>query len=239
MSNNKQSNKIKLILDWLSKKFDEFIFHSNKRTDFQNSKWYVIIALLSSIIWLLIWLYTLIIPISNIMFDVNNLSKDISSIKYNYASVYNEQFEKTSKTSWWELIKKYISSLNSGQYQIACSLISTLHCTMYDVKWFTNWVENKKRYLTVKLNDWETLINTWDTWINLENTKINIWCAEVQYYMNTETRSVKEIRQYYISNRPDKNKEIWKILCEYAEKDWNNRTKAICWYELENKVCTR
>lgn len=223
-------------LIWIYIKFKN---HLNNKAEIQNKNWYVLIALMSSTIWLIIWLYTLIIPISNILNDVNVLTKDISDLKYKYSSVYNPQDEDTSKLTWWKLIKKYINSLNIWKYQKACSLISTLHCTMYDVIWFTNWVDSKKTYLTVTLIDWEKLVDTWDTWINLENTNINIWCSEIEYYMSIENDPVKEVRQYYILNRPDWSKEIWKILCEYAEKKWENRTSQICWYISKKRVCDR
>jgi hypothetical protein len=223
----------------MSNIYIKFKTHLNKNTEIQNKNWYVLIALISSIIWLIIWLYTLLIPISNILNNVNTLSKDVNDLKYKYSNIYNPQIEKTLNISWWELINKYINYLNIWKYQEACSFISTLHCTMYDVIWFTNWVEDKKKYLTVKLMDWESLIEVWDTNVKLENTKIDIWCWEFEYYMNTEKNPVKEVRQYYILNRPDGSKEIWKILCEYAEKKWEDRTSQICWYQLENKKCHR
>jgi hypothetical protein len=209
----------------------------NKNVSYQNNNWYVLISIISSALGLLISIYTLLVPISNILANVNTLTKDISELKYSYTSVYNPQDIDTSRFNWWKLISKYITSLNIWDYQLACSLISTLQCTMFDVKWFTNWVWDKKRYLTVKLKDWEKLIKTWNSWEKLENTNIETWCAKIEYYLGTEDTAVNEIRQYYILNRPDWKKEIWKILCEYADKNWEERTKQICWYIVQKKVC--
>lgn len=240
MMNKKiDTSKFKKIFKLLNEKLNILWIHLNKDVWFQNKKWYVLIALLSSILWLLLWLYTLIIPISNILSNVNSLTQDINELKYNYTDIYNPQEINTQKMNWWEIIEKYINSLNIWDYQNACSLIWTLKCTMFDVKGFTNWVSDKKRYLTVKLKNWEKLVNIWNSWTELENINTEIWCWEIEYYLWTENRSVKEIRQYYILNRPDWKKEIWKILCETAEKNWEDRTKQICWYVTENKLCNK
>jgi len=237
----KNINKIILVLKL---KFKLINNHLNKEVKFQNKNWYVLIALLSSILWLILWLYTLIVPISKILINIHSLTDDINDLKYNYTDIYNPQDINTEKLNWGEIIEKYIDFLNKWDYQNACSLISTLQCTMFDVKWFTNWVWDKKRYLTVKLKDWEMLINTWDSWKKLENIKTDIWCWEIEYYMNTEDRPIKEIRQYYILTRPDWKKEIWKIISEKAEKlmqDWTyqDRTKQMLWYIPENRFCSK
>lgn len=238
------SKKFHKIVLWFKSKIVVLKKHLWKDVKFQNKNWYVLIALLSSILWLLIWLYTLIIPISNILTNVNSLTNDVNDLKYNYTNIYNPQDINTEKLNWWEIIEKYIDFLNKWDYQNACSFISTLQCTMFDVKWFTNWVWDKKRYLTAKLKDWEKLIKTWNSWEELKNIKTEIWCWEVEYYINTEDRPIKEIREYYILTRPDWKKEIWKIIWEKAEKlmqDWTfqDRTKQMLWYIPENKYCSK
>lgn len=234
------SKKNSIIKEFLSK----IKIHLDKKVDFQNKYWYVLIALLSSILWLLLWLYTLIVPISNILSNVDTLTKNINELKYNYTDIYNPQDINTNKLTWWEIVEQYINLLNKWDYQNACSLISTLQCTMFDVKWFTNWVWDKKRYLTVKLKDWEKLIKTWESWEKLENTNTEVWCWEIEYYMNTEDRPIKEIRQFSILTRPDWKKEIWKIISEKAEKlmqnwEYQDRTKQMFWYITENKICSK
>jgi hypothetical protein len=195
--------------------------------------------LISSTIWLIIGLYTLLIPISNILNNVNLLKDDINNLKYNYINIYNPQTIDTDSLNWWKIIWKYIDFLNLWDYQNACSLISTLQCTMYDVWGFTNWVSDKKKYLTVKLRDWEKLVKVWDSGEKLENINTEIWCWKIEYYMWMEDRVITEIRQYNILTRPDWKKEIWKIMCEKAVKDWNDRTIQMCGKVLEKKICTK
>ncbi|NVP17241.1 hypothetical protein HUU51_00845 [Candidatus Gracilibacteria bacterium] len=234
------SKKNSIIKEFLSK----IKIHLDKKVDFQNKYWYVLIALLSSILGLLLGLYTLIVPISNILSNVDTLTKNINELKYNYTDIYNPQDINTNKLTGGEIVEQYINLLNKGDYQNACSLISTLQCTMFDVKGFTNWVGDKKRYLTVKLKDGEKLIKTWESGEKLENTNTEVWCGEIEYYMNTEDRPIKEIRQFSILTRPDGKKEIGKIISEKAEKlmqngEYQDRTKQMFGYITENKICSK
>lgn len=213
----------------------------NKAVEFQNKKWYVYISLTASII----TVFTLFAFVINLWNKITSLSEDVDKLQYTYTNVYNNQDAiNTSRLDWWKIIRTYIDSLNWWDYQTACSLRATHECTMYDVTWFTNWVQDKKRYLTIKLRDGETLKDTWYSWEELKNTNTEIWCATVERYINNEDRLIRETRQYYILTRPDKNKEIWKILTEKAEKDmWNwqlqDRSEQMLWYVMENKICNK
>ena len=230
---------IKNIQKFLGKKLTKTLDYLCSNAKVHNYRWYVFTAIICTIIWMFVWFYSVLMPISKIQEEVEVLWQDIKDIKYNYDIVYNPQDINTKEKTWWEIVELYIDLLNSWDYQNACTLVNTTKCKMYDVKQFTQWVEDKKRVLTAKYKDWENIIRIWNPEVKYENIKTEVWCWEVEYTYNTEDRPIREIRQYYILTRPDWSKEISKELSEKIEKDWKDITVSALKYSLENTICIK
>lgn len=191
-----------------------------KDTTVANKNWYVWGSFGLAVFGVGISIYTLWVPVQQIQTDIQDL-------QYSFNEVYNAQTIDTSDLDGGELIEKYYAYLNSADFQNACSLLSLRMCTLYDVSEFTQWVQDKSNYLTVKLRDGERLVKVWYSGQNLENTDSEIWCAETSFQMNYEEEEIKNIWQYSIATRPDGNKEIRRSLCEYAEKSGEDRSSQM------------
>ncbi len=200
-----------------------------KPSSFANHNWYIVLSLILSIVGVVISAWTLLVPVSNIQTEIQNL-------QYDFQKVYNVQDVNTSKLNGGDLIKKYYEYLNSNDFQKACSLLSIRMCSLYDVAEFTKWVEDKNRYLTVKLRDGEKLEKVWFSGQRLENTNSEIWCAKTSFQMNYEKENVEQVWQYTIAVRPDGNKEIRRSLCEFAAKNGENRSSQMA-CDSQPKFC--
>lgn len=214
-------HKLKKIRLWLS-----------KTTNTASKIWHVwlaVIGAISSLAGVFLTLYVWQFPIQ----EIQTVQEEIRDAKYDFTKVFNDQTLKTENMSGGELIKEYYKFLNSAEYQKACSLRSTQKCTLYDEKKFTDWVEAKNRYYTIKLFDGERVEKVWFSGEKLETTNNEIWCAKIRYRINSEVVDIVQTNQYNIAKRPDKKKEIRRILCEGELK--RGLPTANC--QQESKIC--
>ena len=208
------------------KKLKTWIFSETKIASLNWHAWLSVFGAFFSILGvgltLVIWKY-----------PIQEIQQEIKNAKYDFTKVFNEQAIDTSKMNGNEIIQQYYNFLNPGDYQKACSLRATQECTLYDVNKFTQWVDNQKRYLTIKLNDGERLEKVWFSGEKLENTNAETWCARLSYRMNSEIVDVSKVNQYAIATRPDRKKEIRKILCEGEVKRGVSTNNC----KMESQVC--
>jgi hypothetical protein len=200
-----------------------------RETKVATQKWYVWLSLIVGIMGLIVSLWALLIPIQKIQ-------NEIADIKYDFAKVFNQQTIDTSAMKGDEIIKVYYDFLNSGDYEQACVLLSTQMCSHSNGQELTKWVDDKKRYNTIKLKDGEKLEKTWFSEIQLKNTESEIWCGEISFTMSTEDKPIKQINEYTIAPRPDGNKEIRRTLCEHASKNGEDRSAQMKCY-VNPKPC--
>lgn len=170
------------------------------------------------------------------MFQVKEVQDQLADIKYDFPKAYNEQKIDSSDRNWWELLMNYFEWVNKGEYENACSLLSTFQCSMYDVSLFTERVNNKKRVNTIKYLDWEKLIKVWNGDVKYENINWELRCGKVEFTINYEKDPIYQIRQFTIITRPDWGKEIRRSMCESAYKNWENRSEQMnC--NAQVKIC--
>ncbi len=202
-----------------------------KKSLVNNMKRYVRLSLILAILWVFLSLYAIFYPIQNIQ---NN----ISELKYDYPKIYNKQLIDTSKMSWDEIIITYFNSINNWDFEKACSLITTRHCSMYDVNLFTQWVKDKRRKYFVEYQDWIEVEEVKYSWVTTKNTKQEIRCVKEKLRINNQSSYIYQTQQYYIIPRPDWWKEIWKTVCEkiFKENRWDiTKNIRTCW--VEKNIC--
>lgn len=131
-------------------------------------------------------------------------------------SRYNPRDIDTLKLSGRWLLEKYFSAIQSGEYRLACSLLSNTICNAKrDIFSFSQFLE--------KINGWYQVKSI--TPAMEQKTTEAIYCIEYSYTLKSDLnpRPITEFFQYRIKRRPDWSEEISARVCEKIIKDGRER----------------
>ncbi len=131
-------------------------------------------------------------------------------------SRYNPRDPDTLKLSGRGLPDKYFSAVQSGEYRLACSLLSNTICNAKrDIFSFSQFLE--------KINGWYQVKNI--TPAMEQKPTEAIYCVEYTYTLKSDLnpRPITEFFQYRIKTRPDWSEEISARVCEKIIKDGRER----------------
>lgn len=131
-------------------------------------------------------------------------------------SRYNPRDPDTLKLSGRGLLDKYFSAVQSGEYRLACSLLSNTICNAKrDIFSFSQFLE--------KINGWYQVKNI--TPAMEQKPTEAIYCVEYTYTLKSDLnpRPITEFFQYRIKTRPDWSEEISARVCEKIIKDGRER----------------
>lgn len=129
---------------------------------------------------------------------------------------YNPRTVDTLKLHGRELLDKYFSSIQSADYQTACSLLSNTLCNARrDIYSFSQFLGKTSGGYTVKSI----------TLASEQKPTEAIYCVEYTYTLKADLnpQPVTEYFQYRIKGRPDGADEISARVCEKVVKDGRER----------------
>lgn len=148
------------------------------------------------------------IPPTTSTVNVINPNADISR--------YNPRDPDTLKLSGKTLLDKYFSAVKSGEYRLACSLLSNTICNAKrDIYSFSQFLEKINGGYQVKSI----------TQAREQKPTEAIYCVEYTYTLKSDLnpQPVTEFFQYRIKSRPDGAEEISARVCEKIIKDGRER----------------
>ncbi len=131
-------------------------------------------------------------------------------------SRYNPRDQDTLKLSGRGLLDKYFSSIQSGEYRLACSLLSNTICNAKrDIFSFSQFLEKMNGGYQVKSI----------TQAQEQKPTEAIYCVEYTYTLKSDLnpQPVSEFFQYRIKSRPDGSEEISARVCEKIVKSGRER----------------
>jgi hypothetical protein len=189
--------------------FSSWSWWKNK-VDFQDTRWYVWIALVASIIQI---------------YSVIQTRQDVKEIKDSIQWVYNiQQVWFTEDMSGKDVINTYFELLSKQDYQSSCSMETKKRCQQTNSEQLAQYAIDKKRVWFAKYEDGEHLRDIWKAKIQPENDMLETWCVKVNFRIKWEDSDIEQIHRYDILTRPNDQKEISSVLCEKAFKNWQDRT---------------
>ncbi len=206
-----------------------------EKVTFQNTKWYVmlwlittLIGILTIIVWVFVQIWTLV--------TVSDTQKDIKDIQ-NY-TLYNDQsWISTKWLSWEEFFQLYFDLLSKEDYVNVCWLESKRRCDKSDFQKLTQYWVDKNRVWFTKWNDWEHLKEIQLATKQPDAKNLESWCVKTEYTLKWETTSVTQLMRYDILTRPTWEKQIATSLCEKTIKNGEDRTKQM-WCGQSN-ICNK
>jgi len=131
-------------------------------------------------------------------------------------SRYNPRTTDTQQLRWRQLLDKYFQSIQSADYQTACSLLSNTLCNARrDIYSFSQFLS--------KINGGYTVKNI--SLATEQKPTEAIYCVEYTYSLRADLnpQPVTEYFQYRIKTRPDGADEISARVCEKIVKDGRER----------------
>lgn len=131
-------------------------------------------------------------------------------------SRYNPREIDTLKLSGKSLLEKYFSAIETGEYRLACSLLSNTICNAKrDIFSFSQFLG--------KINGWYKVKSI--TQAREQKTTEAIYCVEYSYTLKADLnpQPITEFFQYRIKTRPDGWEEISARVCEKIIKDGRER----------------
>lgn len=193
---------------------NHWIRSSNENVNFQNTKWYVWLALIASIIQ--IWTF---IKVTDTQTDIKNIQAD---------TLYNDQnWIITKWLSWEDFFQMYFKFLGKEDYINACWLESKRRCDKSDFQKLTQYWVDKNRVWFTKWNDGEHLKETWLANNQPDAKNLESWCVKTEYTLKWESNPVIQLMRYDILIRPTGEKQIASSLCEKTIKNGEDRTKQM------------
>ncbi len=131
-------------------------------------------------------------------------------------SRYNPRDPDTLSLSGKWLIDKYFAAIKSGEYRLACSLLSNTICNAKrDIFSFSQFLG--------KINGWYQVKSV--TQASEQKPTEAIYCVEYTYTLKSDLNPepITEFFQYRIKSRPDGAEEISARVCEKIIKGWRER----------------
>lgn len=133
---------------------------------------------------------------------------------------YNPRTEETTRLKGRELLDRYFSSIATGDYLTACSLLSNTICNarrdIYSFSQFLNKTDGGYQVKSITLAPEQKPTEA-------------IYCVEYTYTLKADLnpQPVTEYFQYRIQSRPDGGDEISARVCEKVIKDGRERSCPI------------
>lgn len=131
-------------------------------------------------------------------------------------SRYNPRDPETLILHGRELLDKYFSTIQNGEYRVACSLLSNTICNAKrDIFSFSQFLEKINGGYQVKSI----------TQAKEQKPTEAIYCIEYSYTLKSDLnpQPITEFFQYRIKSRPDGGEEISARVCEKIVKDGRER----------------
>jgi hypothetical protein len=131
-------------------------------------------------------------------------------------SRYNPRDPDTLRLSGKLLLERYFSAIKSGEYRLACSLLSNTICNakrdIFSFSQFLGKINGGYQVKTISL-------------ANEQKPTEAIYCIEYTYTLKSDLnpQPVTEFFQYRIKTRPDGAEEISARVCEKIVKDGRER----------------
>lgn len=131
-------------------------------------------------------------------------------------SRYNPRDAETLKLKWKSLLERYFWAIQSGEYRLACSLLSNTICNAKrDIFSFSQFLQKINGGYQVKSI----------TLAQEQKPTEAIYCVEYTYTLKSDLnpQPVTEFFQYRIKARPDGAEEISARVCEKIVKEGRER----------------